>query len=161
MENIKKAKFHVMRREFEVICMKESDTIDSFFTQLIRLVTQMRSHGEIIEERRIVEKVLRILPSRFDVILTTIEEKNDLSMFIVDELYASLITHEDKDLLKSNKKKDSKALFYLNQAIHESIFPRIASVKKYKEAWDTLQTAYQGMEKVNTTKLQLDRKSVV
>ena len=58
--------------------MKESDTIDSLFTLLIGLVTQMRSHREIVKERRIVEKVLRSFPSRFDVIVTTIEETKDI-----------------------------------------------------------------------------------
>ena len=58
-------------------------------------------------------------------------------------------------MLKSNRKKESKALFYLYQAVHESIFPRIAVAKRSKDAQDTLQTAYHNMEKVNTTKLQL------
>eukprot|EP00253_Pinus_taeda_P020411 PITA_20411 len=76
--------------------MKESDNIDSFFTQVIGLVTQIRSHGEILKERRIVEKLLRVLPSKFDVIVTTIEETKDLTNFSVDELHASLITHEQR-----------------------------------------------------------------
>ena len=54
--------------------MKEYDNIDSFFTHVIGLVTQIRSHGETLEERRIVEKVLRSLLSKFDVIVTTLEE---------------------------------------------------------------------------------------
>ena len=61
--------------------MKEYDNIDSFFTHVIGMVTQIRSHGETLEERRIVEKLLRSLPSRFDVIVTTIEETKDLSKF--------------------------------------------------------------------------------
>ena len=61
-------------------------------------------------------------------------------------------------MLKSNRKKGSEALFYLYQAMHESVFPRIALAKRPKDAWDTLQIAYQGMEKVNTTKLQLMRR---
>ena len=72
MEKVKTTKLQLMRRDFEVICMKEPDTIDSFFTLLIGLVNQMRSHGATIEERRIVEKVFRSLPSRIDVIVTTI-----------------------------------------------------------------------------------------
>jgi len=63
---------------------------------VIGLVTQIRSHGEILEERRIVEKLLRVLPSKFDVIVTTIEETKDLTNFSVDELHASLITHEQR-----------------------------------------------------------------
>ena len=76
--------------------MKESDNIDSFFTHVIGLLTQIRNHGETLQERRIVEKILRVLPSRFHVIVTTMEETKDLSKFSVDELHASLITHEHR-----------------------------------------------------------------
>ena len=68
------------------------------------------------------------------------------------------LTTTERDLLSDNRKKDSKALFYLFQSVHESIFPRIAVAKKYKDAWDILKTAYQGMEKVKTTKLQMLRR---
>eukprot|EP00253_Pinus_taeda_P014195 PITA_14195 len=94
MEKVKTTKLQLLRRDFENLWMKELDNIDSFLTHVIGLVTQIRSHGEIIEEMRIVEKLLRILPSKFDVIVTTIEETKDLSNFSVDELHASLITHE-------------------------------------------------------------------
>ena len=39
------------------------------------------------------------------------------------------LTQEEKDLLKSNRKKNSKALFYLYQVVHESMFPRIEAAK--------------------------------
>eukprot|EP00253_Pinus_taeda_P029997 PITA_29997 len=96
MEKVKTTKLHLLRRYFENLFMKESDSIDSFFTHVIGLVTQIRSHGEILEERRIVEKLLRVLPSKFDVIVTTIEETKDITNFLVDELHASLITHEQR-----------------------------------------------------------------
>ena len=60
--------------------------------------------------------------------------------------------------MKSNKKKDSKALYFLYQAVHESVFQRITTAKRSKEAWKTLKIAYQGMEKVKTAKLQLLRR---
>ena len=60
--------------------------------------------------------------------------------------------------MKRNKKNYSKSLFYLYQAVHESVFPRIAAARRSKEAWETLKIAYQGMEKVKTTKLQLLRR---
>ena len=96
MQKVKTTKLQLMRRDFEVICMKYSDTVDSFFTLWIGLVTQMKCHGETIEERKILEKLLRRLPSRFDVIVTTIEKTKDLSNFTVDELHASLMTHEQR-----------------------------------------------------------------
>ena len=73
--------------------MKECENVDSFFTHVIGLVTQIRSHGETLEERIIVKKVLRIMP---DSIVVAIEEAKGLSQFLVDELHASLISHEHK-----------------------------------------------------------------
>eukprot|EP00253_Pinus_taeda_P005116 PITA_05116 len=96
MEKVKTAKLLILRRDFETLNMKESDTIDSFFTRVIGLITQIRSHGEILEERRIVEKILRCLPSRFKAIVVAIEETKDLSQFTVDELSASLMSHEHR-----------------------------------------------------------------
>eukprot|EP00253_Pinus_taeda_P029507 PITA_29507 len=96
MEKVKTAKLQMLRRDFETLSMKESDTIDSFFTQVIGLITQISSHGEILEERRIVEKILRSLLSRFEAIVVAIEETQDLSQFTVDELSASLMSHEHR-----------------------------------------------------------------
>ena len=52
---------------------------------------------------------MRVLPSKFDVIVTTIEETKDLSNFSVDELHASLITHEQR--LSSNEKSSLEKAF--------------------------------------------------
>ena len=81
MEKVKTSKLQMLRRDFETICMKDSDNIDSFFTHVIGLVTKIRYHGETLEERKIVEKVLKSLPSRFDVIVTTIEETGSLKFY--------------------------------------------------------------------------------
>lgn len=71
----------MMRRYFETMCMKEFETIESFFTQVIGVITQIRSHGNILEDRRVVEKILRSLPTWFDSIVLAIEETKDLSQF--------------------------------------------------------------------------------
>eukprot|EP00253_Pinus_taeda_P009201 PITA_09201 len=109
MKKLKTTKLQLLRRDFENLCMKESDNIDSFFKHVIGLVTQIRTHGEILEERRIVEKLLRILPSKFDVIVTTIKETKDLSNFSVDDLHASLITHDQR--LSRNEKSSLEQAF--------------------------------------------------
>eukprot|EP00253_Pinus_taeda_P022288 PITA_22288 len=72
------------------------------------------------------------------------------------ETYNAL-SQVERDLFRDNR-KDSKSLFYIFQAVHESIFPRIATATKPKQAWDILQRTYQGMAKVKTTKLQILRR---
>ena len=80
MTKVKTTKLQTPRRDFETICMKESENVESFFTHVIGLVTQIRSHGETLEERRIVEKVLRSLQARFDAIVVAIEETDRKSV---------------------------------------------------------------------------------
>ena len=93
---VKITKLQMLRRDFETIYMKESKNVDSFFTRVIGLVTQIKSHGETLEERRIVEFFFRSLPARFDAIVVAIEETKDLSQFAVDELHGSLMSHEHR-----------------------------------------------------------------
>ena len=60
--------------------------------------------------------------------------------------------------MREQRKKDGKALFYIHQAMHESILPRIAAKTNAKQAWDTLETAYEGLDKVSTSKLKILRR---
>ena len=68
------------------------------------------------------------------------------------------LAQAEKHVLREQRKKDGKALFYIHQAMHESILPIIAAKTNAKEAWDTLETAYQGLDKVKTSKLQILRR---
>ena len=61
---------------------------------------------------------------------------------------------DEEGRLKENKKKDNKALFFIQQAVHESIFSKIAAVTTAREAWLTLQIPYQGSSRVIIVKLQ-------
>ena len=70
-----------------------------------------------------------------------------------DAAALAALTVAERDLLKSDRKKDAKALFFLFQSVHESVFPQIAAETNSKEAWDILKTSYQGMEKVKTANL--------
>ena len=47
-----------------------------------------------IENQRVVEKILRSLPPRFENSVVTLEEHTNMSTFTIDELKASLINHE-------------------------------------------------------------------
>ena len=68
------------------------------------------------------------------------------------------LTQVEKDVLREQRKKDGKALFYIHQAMHENILPRIAAKTNAKQAWDTLETSYQGLDKVKNSKLHTLRR---
>ena len=68
------------------------------------------------------------------------------------------LTQVENDALKDQRKKDGNKMFYIHQAMHESIVRRVASTKQAKKAWDILQNSYRGMEKFKTSKLQILRR---
>ena len=75
-----------------------------------------------------------------------------------DKITYNNLTQVEKDVLREQRKKDGKALFYIHQAMHESILLRVATKKTTKEAWDTLETSCQGLDTVNTSKLHILRR---
>jgi hypothetical protein len=75
-----------------------------------------------------------------------------------DQQAYQTLSQAEKDLLKENKKKDSKTLFFIQQAMEESIFPKVATATRSKQGCESLQTTYQGTRKVKKTKLQILRR---
>ena len=73
--------------------------------------------------------------------------------FTVPENMAAL-TEAQKMELKSNMKKDAKALAIIHGAVSAEIFPRISNEETSKAAWDVLDEEYRGTTEVRAVKLQ-------
>ena len=58
----------------------------------------------------------------------------------------------DGDRKKKKKKKEAKALFLIQQAVHDTLFSRIAKATSSKEAWKMLNKEFQCLAKVSTVK---------
>ena len=89
-------KLQALRRELENMKMKENETLNEFSSRFMGLVNQMKSYGEEISDKRIVEKLLITLPDKFNPIVAVIEETKDLSLLSVQELFGSLKTYEHR-----------------------------------------------------------------
>ena len=74
--------------------MKETEDIDSFMNRIINVVNQLKIYGEEIKDQTMVEKVLKYLFTKFDVVVAAIEEAKDLASLTIDELMGSLLSHE-------------------------------------------------------------------
>jgi gag-polypeptide of LTR copia-type len=55
---------------------------------------------------------------------------------------------------QENEKEDARALFYIQLAVHDTIFSKITAATNAKEAWTTLKIAFQGSTRVMAIKLQ-------
>lgn len=108
-EKVTAVKLQTFRREFENLRMKDGESVDEFSLKVTILICQLRSLGEEISEQKIVEKVLRSLPTKFDNIVAAIEESKDLSTYSLTQLIGSLLAHEER-LNRSAEKSVEQAL---------------------------------------------------
>ena len=95
-------RLQTLRTKFETLKMTNSETIDQFMTKVMGVVNQLRMNGEELDDQIIVEKVLRCLPKKFDMIVTVFESRESTKLS-VEELTGSLLAHEARiDLDVSN-----------------------------------------------------------
>jgi hypothetical protein len=95
-KKVKTVKLQTLRRNFETLFMNDSETIDQFMMRFKHIVHQLRTQGEEISDQTVVEKVLRSLLEKFDMVVVAIEESKDLSQFQIDQLMGSLLSHESR-----------------------------------------------------------------
>ena len=96
LDKVKTSKLQILRRYFESLSMKESKSVESFYTRVLVLINQLKYHGENIEDQRVVEKNLRSIPLRFESLVVTLEENKNMSVFANDDLQDSLFNHEHR-----------------------------------------------------------------
>ncbi|KAK4399641.1 Retrovirus-related Pol polyprotein from transposon TNT 1-94 [Sesamum angolense] len=91
--------------------MKDSETIDEYYTKVRELVNQLKAYGEDIPEKRIVEKLLISVTDKYDPIVTTIEETKDITTLTVTELVGSLEAYEKRRIAETGE-----ATWYIDSA---------------------------------------------
>ncbi|XP_012074903.1 uncharacterized protein LOC105636273 [Jatropha curcas] len=93
---VQRAQLQILRRDFEVLEMKQGETVDDYFGRVMTVANEMRNCRVDMPDIKIVEKILRTLTERFNYIVCLIEESKDINGLSVDELRSSLLVHEQK-----------------------------------------------------------------
>ncbi|KAL5568948.1 hypothetical protein UlMin_025523 [Ulmus minor] len=93
---VKRAQLQALLKEFEVLQMKEGESVDAYFTRTFIIANKMKIHGENMQQVVIIEKILRSMTSRFDYVVCSVEESNNLDTLTIDELQSSLLVHEQR-----------------------------------------------------------------
>ncbi|XP_058783040.1 uncharacterized protein LOC131657688 [Vicia villosa] len=110
VEKAQKSKLQLLRREYERYEMSNSETVEQYFSRVINLVNKMRVYGEDIPDSKVVEKILRTMPMKFDHVVTTIIESHDTDTLSVAELQGSIESHVNRILEKTEKVVKEEAL---------------------------------------------------
>jgi len=122
VEKAQKSKLQSLHREYERYEMSSSETVDQYFTRVINLVNKMRVYVEDIPDSKVVEKILRTMPMKYDHVVTTILESHDTDTLSVAELQGSIESHVNRILEKTEKVKEEalKSQVNLNNVVESS-----------------------------------------
>lgn len=94
--HVQKAQLNRLCRDFEILAMKQGESMNDYFGRVMVIANDMRNSGENMTDVKIVEKILRTLTDKWNYIVCSIEESKDIDMLSVDALQSSLSVHKQK-----------------------------------------------------------------
>ncbi|CAM8978805.1 unnamed protein product [Rhodiola kirilowii] len=105
-ERVKQAQLQKLRRTFEMLEMKSGEAIADYFGRVMSNTNDMKNNGEILEDVKIVENILRTLTEEFNFVVCSIKESKDIDEISIDELQSSLLVHEQKEEEEEEEEED-------------------------------------------------------
>jgi hypothetical protein len=91
---VRMSKLQLLSTKFENLKMEDDETISEFNNRIRDIANSSFALGERIPEEKLTRKILRLLPKRFNMKVTSIEESQDLRTMKMDELIGSLQAFE-------------------------------------------------------------------
>uniref|UniRef100_A0A1S4CJQ2 Uncharacterized protein n=1 Tax=Nicotiana tabacum TaxID=4097 RepID=A0A1S4CJQ2_TOBAC len=92
--NIKKEKLQKFKSQFELARMRPTESIKESFTRIEEIANSLRTNGEILEEVKLIEKILQSLRLKFSNKKIIIEATKNLSTLELDDLEGELVTYK-------------------------------------------------------------------
>ena len=60
LDKVKTSKLQILRKDFESLSMKDLENVDTFYTRVVGLINQLKSHGEPIADQRASPKIRKL-----------------------------------------------------------------------------------------------------
>jgi len=76
---VKSSRIQLLTTRFEGLKMQKNETIQDYYMNVLDIANSFDSLGEKLSDEKLVRKILRSLPKRFDMNVTAIEEAQDIS----------------------------------------------------------------------------------
>ena len=100
---VKRQQLQALCKEFEILQMKDEESVDGYFARVLTIANKMRIHGEALKDVSVIEKILRSMSSKFLFVVCSIEESHDIDDMSIDELQGSLLLHEQRMKIPSTE----------------------------------------------------------
>nr|XP_025625990.1 uncharacterized protein LOC112718447 [Arachis hypogaea] len=126
VDKAQKVKLQSLRREYERYEISSSETVEQYFTHVTDLVNKMRVYGEDMPDSKVVEKILRTMPIKYDHVVTTILESHDMDTITIAELQGTMESNISRILKKSEKSTEEALKSRVN-------FNNVAESSRIKE----------------------------
>jgi hypothetical protein len=95
-ERVQEAKAQYLLKQFELAAFKDGEAIDDFAMRIDSLASELRALGENMEDERVVKKMLRVVPTKYNQIACSIEMFADLKKMSLDDLVGRLRVAEER-----------------------------------------------------------------
>ncbi|XP_013673957.1 uncharacterized protein LOC106378361 [Brassica napus] len=103
-ERVKEARLQILMAEFDRIKMKDGDTVDMFSGKLSEIAVEAASLGEVIEEPKLVKKILKSLPrKKFIHMVASLEQVPDLNTKSYEDIVGRLKAYEERNSRRRNR----------------------------------------------------------
>ncbi|GJX18850.1 zinc finger, CCHC-type containing protein [Tanacetum coccineum] len=140
-ERVQQARLQTLKSDFEMLHMKEDETIDTFTAKLTTLVNKAASLGHTMEDETLVRKLLNVVPDRYLQIVASIEQYLDLSEMTLEEAIGRLETYEERIKGRGRGKH---------------IFSQGRNRENFKEEWKDGETSHKSYNRNNFKKSSYD-----
>ncbi|GJT38694.1 ribonuclease H-like domain, reverse transcriptase, RNA-dependent DNA polymerase [Tanacetum coccineum] len=154
-ERIQQARLQTLKSDFEMLHMKEDETIDTFTTKLTTLVNKAASLGHTMEDETLVRKLLNAVPDRYLQIVASIEQYSDLSEMTLEEAIGRLKTCTKKDPITPPTPSGKKYIFLLVDDYSRYMWVYFLTTKD--QAFDTFKEFKKSIENELRTTLKMLR----
>ena len=75
-----------LKREFELMKMKDNKSIKDYSARLMDVVNQIRLLGKAFTDHKVVQKIMILVPQKFEAKISTIKESYGLQNLTITEL---------------------------------------------------------------------------
>ena len=123
---------------FETIKIKEHECLNDFQVKLMDIVNQSHQLDDPYLDKRIEQKIMRSLPSRFESKVTALEENVDFKKMKPSEVIGRLLAYESRKAPTSSSPKKQKGIALKTSKVEkedddsdEDVAQMVARFKKF------------------------------